>query len=185
MSLWWRDVSAMVEAGGPVMLPLIGVGVLVNFLLAMRFLTLLRLGRSLRKEAHVISSRSETSAPSSNLASQRGMGWESRLIVVEAILRRESTLINALITAAPLLGLLGTVSGMILTFDGLADMSMFGKGGGIAGGISEALLTTQLGLGIAMPALLCQRLLDRWNRRWLEQVQQWLGQSQKTLGASR
>jgi biopolymer transport protein ExbB len=68
---------------------------------------------------------------------------------------------RAVVTVAPLLGLLGTVSGMIETFASLGDMSLFSSSGGIAGGISQALLTTQFGLAIAIPGLLAMSILDR------------------------
>lgn len=60
--------------------------------------------------------------------------------------------IGALTQALPLLGLLGTVSGMIQTFD---VISVFGNGNarGLAGGISQALLTTMAGLVTALSGL--------------------------------
>ena len=69
--------------------------------------------------------------------------------------------IQSLIVIAPLLGLLGTVSGMIETFKGLGQMSLYTQSGGIAGGIAEALLTTQVGLIVAAPATIASRLLER------------------------
>jgi biopolymer transport protein ExbB len=69
--------------------------------------------------------------------------------------------IQSLVAVAPLLGLLGTVTGMIETFRSLADMALFTQGGGIAGGIAEALLTTQVGLAVSIPGLIAGRLLDR------------------------
>jgi len=66
------------------------------------------------------------------------------------------------ITAAvsPLLGLLGTVSGMIETFQ---MMTLFGAGDPavVSGGISKALITTELGLVVAIPALILHALLSR------------------------
>ncbi len=66
------------------------------------------------------------------------------------------------ITAAvsPLLGLLGTVSGMIETFQ---MMTIFGAGDPsvVSGGISKALITTELGLVVAIPALILHALLSR------------------------
>ena len=61
---------------------------------------------------------------------------------------------------APLLGLLGTVSGMIETFKML---TIFGSGdpAAISGGISEALVTTELGLIVAIPSLIINALLSR------------------------
>jgi biopolymer transport protein ExbB len=66
-----------------------------------------------------------------------------------------------IVSAAPLLGLLGTVIGMIETFDSLGDMSLFSQSGGIAGGISQALITTQMGLAVAIPGLVVNGALKR------------------------
>ncbi len=76
-------------------------------------------------------------------------------------LNKYKVLTKTVVMIAPLLGLLGTVSGMIETFDSLADMSLFSQSGGIAGGISQALITTQMGLAVAIPGLIVGRLLER------------------------
>ena len=83
----------------------------------------------------------------------------------EAILKERPSIeawINALkIIAAvgPLLGLLGTVTGMILTFQGIA---LYGAGDvqGMAGGISQALITTVWGLIVAIPTILLHTLVN-------------------------
>jgi len=54
-----------------------------------------------------------------------------------------------------------TVICMIGTFDSLADAVLFSQSGGIAGGISQALFTTQLGLVVAVPGLIIGNLLQR------------------------
>ena len=61
---------------------------------------------------------------------------------------------------APLLGLLGTVTGMITTF---RTITAFGTGNPaiMSGGISEALITTQLGLAVAVPIVLAHHFLER------------------------
>jgi biopolymer transport protein ExbB len=56
-------------------------------------------------------------------------------------------------------GLLGTVSGMVETFNALAGDAQAGMS--MAGGISRALITTQYGLLIAIPGTLASRALDR------------------------
>jgi len=63
---------------------------------------------------------------------------------------RRLVFMNVMVAAAPLLGLLGTVLGMISTFDGI---SMGGSKTAdlIASGISEALITTEMGLLVALP----------------------------------
>lgn len=63
-------------------------------------------------------------------------------------------------TITPLLGLLGTVIGMIKVF---AEIQLAGVGnaGNLAGGISEALITTAAGLSVAIPALIAHRYFIR------------------------
>lgn len=65
---------------------------------------------------------------------------------------------------APLLGLLGTVTGMISTFDIITE---FGTGDPklLSSGISEALITTKLGLMVAIPSLLLGNLLGGWSTK--------------------
>jgi len=70
-------------------------------------------------------------------------------------------LIKSIVMVAPLAGLLGTVTGMIETFDSLAGAELHSQSGGIAGGISEALLTTQMGLAVAVPGMIIGRILDK------------------------
>lgn len=81
-------------------------------------------------------------------------------------------LINSVVVVAPLLGLLGTVTGMIETFNSLGDMSMYSQSGGIAGGISAALFTTQLGLTVAIPGLVVGRHFDRIQRTFERELEQ-------------
>ncbi len=76
-------------------------------------------------------------------------------------IRKYKVLITTIVLVAPLLGLLGTVSGMIETFDSLGDMSLFSQSGGIAGGISQALITTQMGLAVSIPGLIVNGILDK------------------------
>ena len=68
-------------------------------------------------------------------------------------IERRIVFLNTLVATAPLMGLLGTVIGMLATFVGLAT-----SGGGetvdvVSAGISEALITTQTGLIIALPGV--------------------------------
>ena len=60
-------------------------------------------------------------------------------------------ILGAMVTAAPLLGLLGTVLGMIETFTGVGAETSSHTAGAVASGISKALITTQVGLVAALP----------------------------------
>lgn len=79
----------------------------------------------------------------------------------EKEIRKFHVLITTIVMVSPLLGLLGTVIGMIETFDSLGDMSLYSQSGGIAGGISQALFTTQMGLAVSIPGLIINGILTR------------------------
>ena len=70
-------------------------------------------------------------------------------------------LVRTLVAIAPLAGLLGTVTGMIETFDSLASMQLFSRSGGIAGGVAQALVSTQMGLAVSIPGLIVNGILNR------------------------
>lgn len=76
--------------------------------------------------------------------------------------------VGTVATVAPLLGLLGTVWGMILTFEVIQEQGM-GVMGSLAGGISQALITTMAGLTVGIPAVIAHRaILAAVDRRVLE-----------------
>ena len=75
-----------------------------------------------------------------------------------AELERYSGIVGVVASIAPLLGLLGTVWGMIDTFDVIQSKGM-GQIGELAGGISTALVTTFAGLTVGIPALIAHRFL--------------------------
>ncbi|MEJ2501370.1 MAG: MotA/TolQ/ExbB proton channel family protein [Campylobacterales bacterium] len=91
-------------------------------------------------------------------------------IVAEAIMHESERLdrygsaIMVVAAVAPLLGLLGTVTGMIATFDIITE---FGTGDPklLSGGIAIALVTTELGLIVAIPLLLLGNMLNGWAER--------------------
>ncbi len=69
-------------------------------------------------------------------------------------LRRYLRIFNGIATISPLLGLLGTVVGMIRAFNAIATSDAMGRPELLANGISQALLTTAAGLSVAIPALI-------------------------------
>ena len=73
-------------------------------------------------------------------------------------LKKRIGLLHTIASICPLVGLLGTVNGMIKVFDALSIEGV-GNPGSFAGGISEALITTAAGLTVAIPAFLAQRYL--------------------------
>jgi len=83
--------------------------------------------------------------------------------------RRLSTLV-VIANISPLLGLLGTVTGMIKTFSVIAAIGV-GKPTEMAGGISEALLTTAAGLSVAIPTVVMHHYLSRLSERIIDDIE--------------
>lgn len=94
-----------------------------------------------------------------------------RIISVRPKLERLLPFMALTAAAAPLLGLLGTVTGMISTFN---LITIFGTGdaGNLASGISQALVTTELGLIVAIPSLVLHGLLSRMARQKIGDMEQ-------------
>ena len=84
-------------------------------------------------------------------------------------LERGNGVIKLLAATSPLLGLLGTVTGMILTFQAI---SLFGTGDPklMAGGISQALVTTVLGLVVAIPLLFSHSVIAYMSRTLIQRL---------------
>ncbi len=95
----------------------------------------------------------------------------------EAVLRevpklsRLNTLVKVISVVAPLLGLLGTVIGMILTFQAI---TLFGAGDPkmMAGGISTALVTTMLGLCVAIPTVFIHSIMAGQTKKLVETLEE-------------
>lgn len=97
---------------------------------------------------------------------------DEELFLLDEQLNRWRTLVRTIVVVAPLAGLLGTVSGMIEMFESLGNQTFFSQTGGVANGISQALLTTQFGLVIAIPGMIVGRLTDRREERMREDIEQ-------------
>ncbi len=84
-------------------------------------------------------------------------------------LERGNGMIKLLATTSPLLGLLGTVTGMIVTFQAI---SLFGSGDPklMAAGISQALVTTVLGLVVAIPLLFSHSVITYLSRSMIQRL---------------
>lgn len=94
-----------------------------------------------------------------------------KILAVRPKLERLLPFMALTAAAAPLLGLLGTVTGMIKTFN---LITIFGTGDAksLSSGISEALVTTELGLIVAIPALIFHGLLSRMARQRIGEMEQ-------------
>jgi len=187
-----ESVLEHIDKGGLWALPILAFGLIALLCALAKSWQLSRLPKWLPALALRIKSKLKTGDLASALQLQQQLqqqspGSQSKLLAIclgePNIKQREDALFNylmfdkqhlehwlgtiAIIAAvAPLLGLLGTVSGMIETFK---LMTIFGSGDAsvVSGGISEALVTTELGLIVAIPALLIHAILQRWVKQRL------------------
>lgn len=163
------------EMGGFVMPPLVLVAVLLWYALTKRFMNIQATTKGPRQlikrakkgeiESRSITARAAVIAVKASQTAESRSQLKSVLNERFADLRTEinhhRSLVRVLVIVAPLLGLLGTIDGMIETFKSLGNMALFSQSGGIAGGISRALFTTQMGLAISIPGLMIGRMLER------------------------
>ncbi len=164
------------EAGGLVMLPLVVMTLLLWYTLGYRLAAIRRSASRCNLRERIRRYQSQQwhkpggiidEAIAQGLAIAKQVDGDPRPFLDEAFwpylrrMNRHSALVRVIVYSAPLLGLLGTVSGMIETFDSLQSMTLFSQSGGIAGGISQALITTQFGLAVAIPGLLMNGFLEK------------------------
>lgn len=186
--------AGYVEAGGPAGLVIILLGLLAIILVIARSISLALVGGSGQAFIEKVAAELRAGRADAALAlAKTGRGAIGRVaqsivanfarpreeledVVGEAILTEQpkvdrfSTAILVIAAVAPLMGLLGTVTGMIATFDIITE---FGTGDPrkLSGGISEALVTTQLGLIVAIPALLVGNVLSSWGNGVMARIE--------------
>jgi len=177
----------LVDKGGIVAWVIVGLGAVAAVLALLRAILLLVAARGGRATDRVVDLVGRGELADARAAATRAGGavgatvravvgrlGEARAIIEDVAsesmlaqsgrIERFGATISVCAAVAPLLGLLGTVAGMIATFDvitehGTGDPKM------LSGGISEALITTELGLVVAIPALLLGTLLSGYARR--------------------
>ncbi len=180
--IWDISVLEYLQMGGWVMTPLVLLTVLLSVLIVERTLFFRAMENSDLTPDSLIESLQKPAS-----ARPHGTGLYGELLrrfseaaghygridrrVVDEVgrsvypeLKKHLLNIGALTAAAPLLGLLGTVSGMVTTFN---VMNIFGTGNAkaMSGGISEALITTQFGLVVAIIGMYISLLLNRRSQK--------------------
>jgi biopolymer transport protein ExbB len=184
MTAWVQHPMQYWKAGGPLLIPLAMVcfGIWLYFFRARKQLL------NATEEASVIATslrqqecsqlekmpgaiatlvRTVLSLPQQNHDTSTAFDEGSDRIMGQ--LRRDIVVLAALTTIAPLLGLLGTVVGMIETFDAVSATS--GETATrVASGVSSALITTQVGLAIAIPGFFGIARLRRLSNHLLVQL---------------
>jgi len=183
-----------VQKGGPVMYPIFGMAAIALLVALYKWLEMMSVRNPsqsrLRALLEAIASKDATKAKSAAKQIQGPSGkmleagvehlGEPRELIEEVMYEKVLATrlrINAMLpfiaicaAAAPLLGLLGTVTGIINTFK---LITVFGTGDvkTLSGGISEALITTKFGLIVAIPALLLHVFLSRKAKGVIDQME--------------
>ena len=177
-------MNEFITAGGPFMWPLLACSVLIISIsiekswflqnrlispkgLSDQIINLLEKDLMNTKQANEISNLSSLGfllincikykdLPRENLESK----IEEKAIEVKYVLERRLSMLGTIATISPLLGLLGTVVGMITAFTGLTETSGANPDL-LAAGISQALITTAFGLLIAVPGLVLHKYFEQ------------------------
>ncbi len=175
----WTEAETIWRSGGWAMVA-IGVVALVMFAMGMHvYLGLRAKGFLAVQEStwrHWIAHPEERNGPIGELldfltggssVSQTATSFEQMRMAETEPFERDLRVMKICVSAAPLVGLLGTVIGMLSTFGALASGSSGDKTMTmIADGISEALITTETGLVIALPGLFFHYNLVRTQQRY-------------------
>lgn len=174
------DLGERIDQGGTVGYIILALGAIGLIIALERFITLTLMGGKVKRQM-------KQDQPNDNNPLGRVMAVQRKypdvdtetleLKLSEAILRevpkiqRNLTFIKIISVVAPLMGLLGTVTGMINTFQAI---TLFGTGDPklMAGGISQALVTTVLGLVVAIPMTLLFATLNTRSRHIVHILQE-------------
>lgn len=173
------SLQERIHQGGAVGYIVLALGAIGLLVAAWRMLRLLLIDQGVRRQLKRPEQLSDRNPLGRVLiaAHKRDVELEElELSIDEAIMReapaleRGQNLIKLLAAVAPLLGLLGTVTGMIGTFQ---SITLFGTSDPklMAGGISQALITTVFGLVVAIPLLFSHSLLSSRSRSLLQILQ--------------
>ncbi|HAK51066.1 MAG TPA: energy transducer TonB [Gammaproteobacteria bacterium] len=162
-------IEERIRQGGTPGYVIITLGIIALLLSVERFFTLTSVGKRVDSQINSPDS-ADTSNPLGRILQvyhdNRDIDSENLVLKLDEAILKEEPAINARIAfikiismVAPLLGLLGTVIGMIVTFQAI---TLFGTGDPktMAGGISQALITTVLGLVVAIPTVLLHSIVN-------------------------
>lgn len=175
------NLGERVAQGGPIGYTIIALGIAGVLLALWRLIVLARESVVIRRQLRNLGDIRDDNAVGRIIWAAREdekLDVETlELRIGEAVLEevprinRHLPLLKIIAAVAPLMGLLGTVTGMIVTFQAI---TLFGAGDPrlMAGGISQALITTVLGLCVAIPMLLLHNLVQGRARGITEILQQ-------------
>jgi len=181
-------VSEILEQGGFVLIAIAAVSLVAWFVLLGQWLDLRRCERCCRAWERVVvrpgdEARFRAAAPDADVVGRliresvhgdphrffRLEHFENAFAAERTVLLRRLAVGGDLAELTPLLGLLGTILGMLQTF-GALTVEGVGDVGGFAGGISHALVTTEAGLITALPILVLHGWLDGKAQRCLAEA---------------
>ena len=173
-----------IDTGGFVMYPLLGISVIMFFLVIKKYVEMREFTKGDRPVRECLQSLGKPGFTAASwqreiirkFLAERTFDEDLDRSIMESLRLRQTSFVERYIKSiailagvAPLLGLLGTVSGMITTFLVIA-VSGTGDAKALASGISEALITTQTGLVVAVPGLFLANFLRRRSDRLVSRM---------------
>ena len=177
-------LSEQLQAGGIVLIPIIATGLVMWWLILNKFFTLIQFRKNERSASELIKNPPPTwhwqYIAAQRYKKLRSNNDEMNHAIMTTLgnsccenLAKGLSTVAILVTAAPLMGLLGTVTGMITTFTTIAEFGT-GNARGLAEGISQALITTQGGLLVAIPGYVALGFLQRRLTRLHQRIREYL-----------
>ncbi len=174
------DTKERIEQGGPVGNVIIVLGIIGLLIALERFVALYFVGTKVNRQLKTDVASDNNPLGRVMLVKDKNVDADietlelklsERILKEVPLLTTRLTLIKIVSVVAPLIGLLGTVTGMINTFQAI---TLFGTGDPklMAGGISQALVTTVLGLVVAIPMVFISTLLNTRSRSIINILQQ-------------
>lgn len=174
------DTQERVDQGGTVGYIILAIGLVGLLIAAERFVSLYLIGAKVNRQLKSDTASKNNPLGRVLLVKEKHPDADTETLELklsESILREvpkltsRLTMIKIISVVAPLIGLLGTVTGMINTFQAI---TLFGTGDPklMAGGISQALVTTVLGLVVAIPMVFISTMLNTRSRSIINILQQ-------------
>ncbi|HVO93794.1 MAG TPA: MotA/TolQ/ExbB proton channel family protein [Terriglobales bacterium] len=194
------DLVGIIVKGGPVMAPLLVCSIIALAVVIERFLFWRRIGvRDTVEQMFALVEKGEltravevgraaesplTRVLLSGLAHKNPSAAKALEVAAQKeipVLKKRLTILDTIITLAPLLGLLGTVTGMIGSFDIMSQAGL-GQPHAVTGGVAEALIATATGLLIAILTLVPYNYFTSRAEEEMEEIEYYASRLELLLG---
>lgn len=172
----WTEFMGAVRVGGWVVYPLTLLAILAIAIILDRAYVFTRFAGSARVSVNKLPDGHVLRRMNIKLAEGLGPQWireakaQSEAVHIERDMGRGLWLLETIVTAAPLLGLLGTIVGMMHSFQLFGGQGLVNPGG-VTGGVAQSLVATAIGLVVALIALFAFNYFSRRLERVMDELE--------------